>query len=178
MTTVQPYPANTRWKFSSRRSAYENTARLVLLWEPDCSAMSDDYTPEEISAEELWRKWVDRYSSKYHEQHPTEYKPGDVPIYWSVTSVPNGTFESAPHQELPVDFTFREDFLTHYTDPVHERTGERINWLRVPVLDLAWNAKQANKGGFVQEATGWKPAPLQPVMNVRQVARAAGIYAA
>jgi hypothetical protein len=30
------------------------------------------------------------------------------------------------------------------------------------VKDLAWNQTTANKGGFIQEATGWKPSALQP----------------
>lgn len=176
MTTVQPYPASVRWKFRSKRSDFEKTERLALLWEPDCSAMSDEYAPEETSAFELWRMWIDRYSSKYHDESPDRYAPGEVPIFWFVTSQPGGTFEAAPHQEFPSDYPLREDFLTHYTDPLQERTGEPINWLRVPVLDLGWSAKQADKGGFIQEAAGWKPSPLQAVMNVRQVGRAAGIY--
>lgn len=176
MSTVQPYPAAARWKFSSKRSGYEKTEQLALLWEADGSAMSDDYTPDEASAAELWRKWVDRYGDHYHRDHPAVYPPWHVPVFWFVTSIGGGTFEGAPHQAYPPDYPLRDDFLTHYNHPQHASTGELVNWLRLPVLDRGWNAKQFDKGGFIQEATGWKPSPLQPVMDVRQVARAARVY--
>ncbi|MFE2696352.1 hypothetical protein [Streptomyces mirabilis] len=38
-----------------------------------------------------------------------------------------------------------------------------------------WNAAAGDNGGFVQEATGWKPSALHPTMNVVQVARTAGL---
>ena len=41
-------------------------------------------------------------------------------------------------------------------------TGEELNWLTLPVVDKLWNRKRADKGGFIQEATGWKPAIFQP----------------
>lgn len=178
MSTVQPYPSTARWTFHSTRSGHERTVQLALYWESDGSAMSDDYAPDEADASELWRKWVDRYAAKYHQESPETYAPHHVPIYWFVMSVGGGgTFEAAPHQTLPDSFLQRQHFLTSYTEPVHAVTGEPINWLRLPVLSRGWNASQADKGGFIQEATGWKPSPLQPVMDVRQVARAAGIYA-
>ena len=46
MSIVKPYPATARWTFSSTVSGYERTVPLALYWEPDGSAMSDDYTPE------------------------------------------------------------------------------------------------------------------------------------
>ncbi|MEV7125876.1 hypothetical protein [Streptomyces sp. NPDC093260] len=177
MSTVQPYSAATVWKFVSKRGGYEHTTRLALYWEPDGSAMSDDYLPQEADAQQLWRQWANDYADYYHRKRPDTYRPGQVPIFWFITSVGRGgTFEAAPHQDYPPDFPLREDFLTHMTHPVNANTGEPLNWMRLPVLDRAWNAKQADKGGFIQEATGWKPSPLQPAMNVRQIARAAGIY--
>jgi hypothetical protein len=157
-------------------SGYENSNALALYWEADGSAMSDDYLPEEADAQQLWKQWATRYADRYHQQQPDVYAPGQVPIFWFATSVQGGTFEAAPHQILPPDFPMFEDFLTHFTAPVHADTGERINWNRVSVCDFAWNAERGDKGGFIQEATGWKPAPLQRVMDVRQVASAAGIY--
>ncbi|PGH48164.1 hypothetical protein [Streptomyces sp. Ru87] len=56
-------------------------------------------------------------------------------------------------------------------------TGEPLNWLRLPVLDRGWNDTVSSKGGFIQEVTGWKPAPLQTTVDVRQLAAAAGLYA-
>ena len=177
MSTVQPYPNSTQWAFRSLRSDFEHIVQLALHWEPVGSPMSDDYTPAEADAHELWRMWVNQHGAKCHEEKPEIYAPWHVPIYWFVTSVgAGGTFEAAPHQTLPDDFLAREHFLTHFTHPAHVITGEPVNWLRLPVLNHGWNAKQVNKGGFIQEATGWKPSPLQPVMDVRQVAEAAGVY--
>ncbi len=178
MSAVRPYSDTARWTFRSRRSSHERTVRLGLYWEPDGSAMSDDYLPEDEDAAQLWRMWVKRYGKRYNQNDPAVYAPWHVPVYWSITSVGpgGGTFESAPHQTLPSKYLLGEDFLTHFTHPIHEKTGEPVNWLRLPVLDRGWNSKQADKGGFIQEATGWKPSPLQPFMDVQQVARAAGVY--
>lgn len=176
MSIVKTYPESVRWTFRSKVSGYENTQRLVLHWEPSGSPMSDDYLPSEASASELWEKWASEYCDQAHQQRPDVYAPGQVPVYWFVTSVEGGTWEAAPHQNLPADFPLFEDFLTHFTHPTREGRAEPINWNRVPVRDLAWNGRQADKGGFIQEATGWKPAPLQPFMDVRQVANAAGVY--
>ncbi|MFF1444148.1 hypothetical protein [Streptomyces sp. NPDC058295] len=185
--TVQPYPAGTQWTFSSHRTGYTKTEELVLYAEPNGASMSDDYLPEETSASELWRMWVDKYANYFHQKWPTAYRPGEVHIYWTVTQPTfNGTFEGAPHAvgtppdpEMVALFGSSresEHFLTHFTDPVHAVTGERLNWLRLPVLDRGWNETAAHKGGFIQEVTGWKPAPLQTTMDVVQVGKAAGVY--
>lgn len=68
-----------------------------------------------------------------------------------------------------------EDFLTVYAWP-ESAAGERVNFNRLPVRDKLWQG-QADKGGFIQEATGWKPAPLAPVMHVGQVLRRRGCLA-
>ncbi|CUM35746.1 hypothetical protein BN2537_457 [Streptomyces venezuelae] len=68
------------------------------------------------------------------------------------------------------------DFLTHYTHPAYAVTGQRVNWLRLPVVDPGWNATASNKGGFIPQATGWKPSPLQSTMDVRQIGPAAGFH--
>jgi hypothetical protein len=81
-------------------------------------------------------------------------------------------FEAAPFAPNVLS----EDFLTHYTLPAHAKTGERLNWARLPVLDRGWNETTADKGGFIQEATGWKPSPLQPTMDYLAIGRAAGLY--
>lgn len=175
MDSVQPYQIGTKWRFASRTSGYEFTEELVLYPEVDGSACSDDYLPEEISAVDLWAYWIKKYASRYSQERPTEYRQGEVPILWTATTTRRaGIFESAPYQLGWTDFP-DEDFLTHFTTPVHAKTGEDINWLRLRVLDKAWNSKQADKGGFIQEATGWKPSPLQRVMNYIQIGRASGM---
>lgn len=176
MSSVQPYPCGTLWRFRSKASGHEFTRELALYAEPGGSTLSDDYMPEEISATDLWTQWVTGYAEKYHAEDPDRYGPGQVPVYWSVTTPEmRGIFELAPFQRERPDFP-SEDFLTHYTVPLHAATGEAINWLRVPVLDFGWNQKRADKGGFIQEATGWKPSPLQAVMDFARIGRAAGLY--
>ena len=54
------------------------------------------------------------------------------------------------------------NFLDYYSSPIDCETGEKLNWLALPVEDKLWNSKCQNKGGFIQEATGWKPSILQP----------------
>jgi hypothetical protein len=66
-------------------------------------------------------------------------------------------FQHNDTPELPV-----ADFLTRFTWPVNTATSEPLNWLKLPVIDKHWNAERTDKGGFIQEATGWKPAILQP----------------
>lgn len=67
-----------------------------------------------------------------------------------------------------------KDFLTFFTWPVDPNTGNSLNWLTLSVVDKLWNSKRADKGGFIQGATGWKPAIFQPyvylpsLMNVFQ----------
>ena len=182
MTTTQPYPPGTRWTWTTRgHRGHTFSDELVLHWEPNGSPISDDYLPEEASALELWKRWMDEYADAAHRDWPTLYRPGEVPILWSVTT-PSvvGVFEPAPHtvdrRGASNPYRLRENFLTHYTDPVHAETGEPLNWARLPVLDRGWSVEHVDKGGFVQEASGWKPSPLQEVMDVRQVGAAAGLY--
>ncbi len=129
---------------------------------------------------------MNSYAHRAHERWPDLYRPGEVTILWTVTTPAFlDIFEGAPYaRTLPRDPQLEkmfgpykeEDFLTHYRTPVNADTGEPINWLRLPVLDRGWNATTADKGGFIQEVTGWKPAPLQPTMDVVQISRAAGLY--
>ncbi len=184
--TTQSYPSGTKWTIAGRRHDHIQTAELALYAEPNYSAITDDYLPEEISAHELWRIWVDKVWNKAHEQWPDVYRPGEVTILWTVTTPAcTGIFEAAPYARIlpqapelvkmlgPYE---SEDFLTHYKTPVDAETGEPINWLRLPVLDRGWNETAAHKGGFIQEVTGWKPSPLQPTMDVVQIGQAAGLY--
>jgi len=39
----------------------------------------------------------------------------------------------------------------------------------LPVQDKLWRPGQAGKGGFIQEATGWKPAILQPFVYLQSL---------
>lgn len=199
-SAVLPYGPGNRWTYSSRKGDYVHTEELALLPDPYGSGFTDGYTRDEASAETLWRMWADKYANDMHREWPDLFSPGELLIEWSVVAAVQGNvYEYAPHaQRIPsrrpenmtVDERAAHDrlqrligpdpvpehFLTHFTHPVHVVTGERLNWLRLPVRDTAWNATKADRGGFIQEVTGWKPSPLQSTMNVRQLGAAAGLY--
>jgi hypothetical protein len=158
------YPSGTQWTWQNLESGHDFTDELVLYWEANGDPISDDYGPDDASAGQLfgeWQRWLesrDGWSEKWQKPY--------VDISWSVTTPQHaGTFELAPHQALDW-LQGHEDFLSFFTLPEHVDTGERLNWLRLPVLDKLWREGRADKGGFIQEATGWKPSPLQPYVNV------------
>ncbi|MGW3808831.1 GIY-YIG nuclease family protein [Micromonospora sp. NPDC005113] len=162
-------PGADVWQFRSRRSGYRKEEPLRLYWELHCDPVSDDWIPDEISAEELWRVWITRYPRD--ERAETLFGPGAMQIWWFVEG--QSAFENAPLQHADAYRYATGDFLTHYTTPINTATGEAIKWTRLPVVDKLWRPGRADKGGFIQEATGWKPSPLQPFVNVHQLARAA-----
>lgn len=88
-----------------------------------------------------------------------------VGIYWFVDGLDEGTFESAPFT-APVYAHRHEDFLKTCSWPRHAETREPLNWLTLPVWDKLWNAERGDKGGFIQQATVWKPSPLQPAAHL------------
>jgi len=58
--------------------------------------------------------------------------------------------------------------------PVNAKTGEPLNWFALPVVDKRWNTRRADKGGFIQEHTGWKPSVLQPYVYLPSLMEARG----
>jgi predicted GIY-YIG superfamily endonuclease len=172
-----------RWTFRSRGSDHEKTVPLWLYWEVDCDPISDDYYIDEIEPEDLWREWVRRYPSN-----------PDALIGWYIDGP--GICESAPLQDLrwrsvdqrkhgwttqQIVEDARNTFLKYYTHPYDAETGDPIQWSALPVIDKVWREGNlprgpfTSKGGFIQEATGWKPSPLQPFVNVEQLAHASGL---
>jgi hypothetical protein len=135
---------------------------LELVWELYGDPISDDYLPYEISADELleqWLTWV--WKNKAFDR---KLGVPHVPIAWFVHGESSATFEGAP----PIDPLDRDDhFGTFYTHPTEERSGEALNWLRLPVRDKLWRPGQGDKGGFIQEAIGFKPSALQPALDLR-----------
>lgn len=144
------------WRVRSLRSDYEWEGVLVAYWEVELDPISDDYTPREIDAHELFRKWEKRVRDKYHN--------GLVPIHWFVECREQGKLNYMPFQFSHSPQYSLEDFLSFFTWPVNSVTGERLNWLTLPVVDKLWNPRHGDKGGFVQQATGWKPTVLQPYL--------------
>lgn len=121
--------------------------------------MSDNWLPDEIDAHELMQLWMNTYGRERY-----------VSIYWSVWPV----HETAPMQSRRI-FADGDDFLSYHSWPVHARTRQPLNWNTLSVLDGAWTATEGTKGGFFQQVTGWKPAPLQPYVDLHQVLAAAGL---
>ena len=165
------YTTADLWKFHNRRSGYApDPGPARWLWEINGDPISDNYTPEELDAIGLLRAWVKRYYP--HPAAERLYGPGMVGISWFIEIA--GMFESA---DCTAD-VYRDDqetFLSHFSHPQHDNSGEPINWNRVPVADKLWDRTHDDKGGFFQTATGWKPSPLQPAVYVPGVLRAAGL---
>lgn len=165
------YTDNDLWRFRNRRSGYEPApGPACWRWEISGDPISDNYSPDEIDAVDLLKRWLERS----YPDHTTEslYGPGMVGIYWFVDIA--GMFETA---DCTADVYRHDDetFLTHFTQPRHTDTDETINWNRVPVADKLWDQGHADKGGFFLTATGWRPSPLQPAVYVPGVLRAAGL---
>lgn len=161
MNSHLPYPPGTVWTYRSRYADFERRGPLCLTYEITGATLSDDYTPDEASALDLWSRWYPQYAAN-----------GEAKIWWSVQddgSTGLGS-ESAPFVDPDLD-----DFLTSYSWPEHAETGELLNWSRLPVRDRQWNKKQADKGGFIQELIGWKPSPFEPVFQAELIAKAAGL---
>jgi hypothetical protein len=156
------------WRVRSRRSDFEWQGILVADWEVHYDPISDDYTPDEISAADLLAKWVEKVRADY----PT----GLIPIYWYVSCPSKGEFERLPFQyDHHPHLGYEKDFLTFFTWPKSVKSGEQLNWNTLPVIDKLWNAKSANKGGFIQQATGWKPSIYQPFVYLPALLKAGGL---
>ncbi|MBF6326490.1 hypothetical protein IU451_28740 [Nocardia cyriacigeorgica] len=154
-----------QWNFTAKSTGYTKTAAaLELAFEPDISSISTEYTPDEITAHELFQVWVKR----------AEQRHGDIiPIYWYVAGPGDAVFEQAPFctagQKLGEKYESRkEDFLSFYTRPVHAETGAPINWARLPIPVGTWapGSPVVSKCDYIVNATGWMPAPLQPSVSL------------
>jgi hypothetical protein len=142
------------WKVNSKTTNYQWEGVLVAYWEVSLDLISDDYTPQEIDAQTLFKKWVKLVD--------LEYPNGLIPIHWFVEHQGRTQTEFMPFEFKHYPNLMNENFLTFYNWPVNSLTGKRLNWLELPVIDKFWNSMYVDKGGFIQEATGWKPSILQP----------------
>lgn len=143
----------TIWHFKARSNGFERSTELRLGWEVHGDPITDDFTPEEASAAELWTRWRNQYG-------------GDrLRIYWTVRG--DNVAEHIPFDGQGVG---GEDFLTFFTWPV-DADDQPLRWTDLPVEDKLWNSSRADKGGFIQEHTGWKPSPFQTEMDVELIDR-------
>lgn len=155
---LQRLSGTTMWRFHGRQyhDPEGRVGELFAYWEVESDPISDDYTTDEISAQELLDMWV----AKVAPHHPD----GLIPITWHVEGPDVAVGEVMPFQYEHFEGSLDEDFLTFFTWPVNAATGARLNWFELPVVDKLWRPGSAEKGGFIQEATGWKPSILQPFL--------------
>jgi len=152
------------WRFTNlEHPGFERTCSLRYFWEVAGDPITDDYLPEETSAGALLMTWS--------AQAWRRYPDGQVPIFWYVQGPDQGVFEAADYcrnlkRTMAENPGYKTGFLHYFTWPVDPDTGERINWMTLPVADKFWNLDQADKGGFIQEATGWKPSALAPTVDL------------
>jgi hypothetical protein len=164
-----------------KRPVRHTDMELVLHWSLKAAVpLSRGHTPATMPAARLLtrylREWVPRISKA------CGLPDGTVPIYWTVDGTGlNGEahFETAPFQHAPAagdpdDGGQNGDWLTCFSWPRSQQTGRPVNWLQLPVADLAWNARRADPGGFVQEALGWRPSPSETTVDIARLARLAG----
>lgn len=167
-----PYPKNTKWEFTNKKGGLTRQETLLLSWEASCDPVSDDYTYHDTDADDLWRIWVEYLHKR--DQFDERLGKGWVRVSWFVEA--ESTFEGAPFDETARQFGSTEDFLTFFNWPTNVDTGERVNWMRLPVRDKLWTREQTDKGGFIQEASGWKPSAYQPFVYLPTLAAAASLY--
>lgn len=142
----------------------------MLAWETNGDGLTDTHTPAEIEAEELFQRWL-RWLEANNGWSKNLGKPW-VDLRWYVVMAPDHRgLEGAPFQVNNLE-PVMQNFLSFFTWPEHATTGEPLNWLRLPVLDRLWRTGRGDKGGFIQEATGWKPSALEPYLNVELLLRA------
>ena len=137
-----------------RQNRHRRRSYLYADYELELSALSDDYTPHEITAEDLFQEWIP-YALK-------TFPTGIIPIYWSLAGT-DGIHDRMPGLLLGPEGSYHRhhDLLCVFTHPIRVDTGEPLRWTHLPVRDEQWNSKRWDKGGFIQEATGWKPSVLQ-----------------
>lgn len=146
------------WRVRSKRADYTWESPLTAYWEVLLDPISDAFTPSDKTADELLQLWA----AKVTAEHPD----GLVPIYWYVKG--EGQFEYMPFQYEHHPETPQDNFLTFNSWPLDSTTDEMLNWFELPVVDKLWAPGSAAKGGFIQQATHWKPAILRkrPVIPI------------
>jgi len=159
------------WRYINFESRYEHVSPLVLHWELDGDPLTDDWSLDEISAAELWARWRRAYPKD--EAVFELFGAGAARIYWYVAGA--STFDGAPFQDHRRQRYAGSNFLDHFTWPVSSKDGTRVRWSALPVADKLWRPGRVDKGGFIQELTGWKPSPMQPFISIPQLERMAGL---
>ena len=138
-----------------QKDGIERQASFVANWDVYFNEITDNYTTEDISLEDLFRLWAEKVIK--------EYPNGLIPITWGL--VGSGIFEYMPFQlNDKVKKLGGYNFLTYFSYPLRKDTGEHLNLFDLYVVDKHWNKNKRDRSGFIQEYTHWKPSILQSHM--------------
>ena len=145
-------PAERKWRFRSREDRFEMVSTLWLYPELNCSSCVNDADDQSGTGQLAY--YVDYVQRGY----PEWWEADAVPIYWSVRGEP-GIADHAPNS----DYANRrgDNFLTFWTPPVDAKTGELLNWWRLPVRNDRFPA--------FAKALGWLPSPFQEFAPLRSI---------
>ncbi len=146
------------WDFKGTKygpAADRSRQALTLGWFLPDEHLSDDYTPLDKDADELFSMWLKKVDAS-----------GDIKIDWWIPELG----ELAPFQ----DAEGHDSFFDFYTWPTHSEYNVRLNWLLLPVQDKHWGQHGDNKGGFIQAVTGWKPSAFQRSVHLPTLLKSCG----
>ena len=145
-----------KWRFKLHGAGYEMVSPLWLYPELNCSSCVDDV--EDQSGAEQLAYCVDVIQRR----HPKWWDADAVAINWFACG--EGIFETAPNDDRDC-----KNFLTLFTPPVDAKTGEPLNWWRLPVRNTRFPA--------FAEALGWLPSPFQEFAPLRSIVSNATVHA-
>jgi hypothetical protein len=141
-------------KWRLRATDYDHT-KVTALWlypELECSACVDD-------CDGNGQEQLAYYCRHIRRKYPQWWDADAVPIYWFVRGDDDGFgCEFAPWHD-------GENVLMFYRTPISVRTGEPINWYRLPVINRRFPKFAA--------ALGWLPSPGQMFAPLRSIIRGA-----
>jgi hypothetical protein len=146
------------------RYGHKARVRLAAYWEVAGDPFSDDYVPAETPADELFGRWC-AYLTR-------SGKDSRLPIYWYVVGDSPFALEGMPGCANRSRLS-QEDGSAFYGYP-EDDDGWQWDWVELPVADKLWRPGRADKGGFIQEVTGWKPFILQPFVQLDSLVAAVG----
>jgi hypothetical protein len=140
-----------RWRFQSLATGYEKVRPLWLYPEIDCSSCVDD--ADDQSGEGQPDYYIDYVQRRY----PHWWEADAVPIWWFVMG--EHICEFAPMNAHRI--CDGKNFLTEFTAPVDAKTGEPMNWWRLPVRNTRFPT--------FAKALGWLPSPFQEFAPLRSI---------
>jgi hypothetical protein len=148
VSRARPHGAERLWRFHALWNGYERVSSLWLYPEIDGSSCVGD--AEDQSGEGQLAYYVDYIKRRY----PEQWEADAVPIYWAVHG--DGVFEHAPN-----DAYGGKNFLTEFSPPVDAKTGEPMNWWRLPVRNTRFPE--------FAKALGRLPSPFQEFAPLRSI---------